>query len=100
MGIGSMFVVLVIAIVILPMIVQYIDSVEPHFSISGFKDIDVPAIPPSNDKWRPDNNTSYICRSPNDNGAPCPEGQFCDGPTQQCISNYVSGFDGVTGYFS
>jgi len=110
MGIGSMFVLLVLAIVLLPMIVRYIDSREPHFSLSGFQDIaqrysaEVSAVPSigsfNNSSWRPDKNTDYICRSPNDNGQPCQEGQFCDGTTQSCVPNYVGGSGEVVGYYS
>jgi len=96
MGIGSMFVLLTVAVILLPMVVRYMDTL-PHFAISGFQN--VPNIP-SNDSWRPDKNTSYLCRSPNNSGQPCPEGTFCDGPTNTCISNYVSGFDPTSGYYS
>jgi len=109
MGIGSMFVLLVLAIVLLPMIVRYIDTKEPHFSLSGFQDIaqrysevSVPAIGSASKlpSWRPDKNTDYLCRSPNGSGQPCQEGQFCDGTTQSCVPNYIGGSGEVVGYYS
>ena len=106
MGIGSMFVVLVVAIVLLPMIVRYIDRAEPHFSISGFQDTvneyAVSNIPKGkSDSWRPDNNTDYLCRAPNGGDRPCDEGQFCDGPTDSCINKFVGGsLDKLEGYYS
>jgi hypothetical protein len=115
MGIGAMFVLLVIAVVLLPMVVRYISTFEPHFAISGFQDIapngpssadggvaGVPAIGSASKlpSWRPDPNTNYLCRSPNEDGQPCPEGYFCDGTTQACIPTYVGGPVPTTGYYS
>ena len=118
MGIGSMFVLLVVAVVLLPMLVRYIDSNEPHFSISGFKDmvekyteedeegfrgdVSVPSIGSSSklSTWNPDSNTNYLCRSPNENGEPCQEGQFCDGTTQQCTPISVKSTNEPVGYYS
>lgn len=119
MGIGAMFVLLVVAVVLLPMIVRYISGVEAHYAISGFQDIasqgnitspsnsdggitDIPAIGSASKlpNWRPDVNTNYLCRSPNEGGQPCPEGYFCDGTTQACIPNYVGGPVPSTGYYS
>jgi hypothetical protein len=119
MGLGAMFVFLVIAVIVLPMIVRYIGSVEAHFAISGFQDIasqgtttgpssanggvaGVPAIGSASKlpTWRPDPNTDYLCRSPNEDGQPCPEGYFCDGTTQACIPTYVGGPVPSTGYYS
>lgn len=115
MGIGAMFVLLVLSVVLLPMIVRYIEGLEvTHFATQGFQDIaaangladggvaGVPAIGSASKlpNWRPDPNTDYLCRSPNEDGQPCPEGQFCDGTTQSCIPNYVGGEVPNTGYFS
>ena len=128
MGIGSMFVLLVVAVVLLPMLVRYIDRTEPHFSISGFQDmvekyteepkegyeeegyeeegfrgdVSVPTIGSSSklSTWNPDSNTNYLCRSPNENGEPCEEGQFCDGATQRCIPISVKGTNEPVGYYS
>ena len=63
---------------------------------------DIPAIGSASKlpTWRPDPNTNYLCRSPNENGQPCPEGMFCDGTTQSCIPNYVGGSVPSVGYFS
>ena len=115
MGIGAMFVLLVVAVVLLPMVVRYISRIEPHFSISGFQDV-APSGPSSADggvagvpaigsasklpSWRPDPNTDYLCRSPNEDGNPCPEGYFCDGTTQACIPTFVGGPVPTTGYYS
>jgi hypothetical protein len=117
MGLGAMFVLLVVAVVVLPMIVRYIGGMEAHYAISGFQDIapqgnndptssdgvaGVPAIGSASKlpSWRPDANTNYLCRSPNEDGQPCPEGYFCDGTTQACIPTYVGGPVPVTGYYS
>lgn len=119
MGIGAMFVLLVVAVVVLPMFVRWVDSMETHFVISGFQDLkanvgpngpstadggvsDIPAIGSASKlpTWRPDPNTDYLCRSPNEDGQPCPEGYFCDGTTQACIPTYVGGPVPSTGYYS
>jgi hypothetical protein len=116
MGIGAMFVLLVVAVIVLPMIVSYIGKNEPHFVMSGFQDMapeggpstvngevsGIPAIGSASKlpTWRPDPNTDYLCRSPNEDGTPCPEGYFCDGTTQACIPTYVGGPVPVTGYYS
>ena len=119
MGLGAMFVLLVVAVVVLPMIVRYVGSMEAHFAISGFQDIapqgtttgpsnadggvaGIPAIGSTSKlpTWRPDANTDYLCRSPNEDGQPCPEGYFCDGTTQACIPTYVGGPVPATGYYS
>lgn len=108
MGIGAMVVLLIIAVTLLPMIVRYVNRMEPHF-VSGFSNYmtpmdfegnstdqgvtDIPAIGRSSQlpSWRPDLNTNYLCRSPNESGVPCPEGQFCDGTTQGCVPVYAGG---------
>ena len=117
MGIGAMFVLLVVAVVLLPMIVRYIGGLEAtHFAAQGFQDIAVANGPSSADggvagvpaigsasklpTWRPDPNTDYLCRSPNEDGQPGPEGYFCDGTTQACIPTFVGGPVPSTGYFS
>jgi hypothetical protein len=117
MGIGAMFVLLVVAVILLPMVVRYINNIElAHFAISGFQDMTsngdisstdggvsgVPAIGSASKlpTWRPDPNTNYLCRSPNEDGTPCPEGYFCDGTTQSCIPTYVGGPVPTTGYYS
>ena len=116
MGIGAMFVLLVVAVIVLPMIVSYVGRMEAHFAISGFQDIapisamlssdgqvaGIPAIGSASKlpTFRPDANTDYLCRSPNEDGQPCPEGYFCDGTTQACIPTYVGGPVPSTGYYS
>ena len=115
MGIGAMFILLVLSVVLLPMIVRYIEGLEvTHFALQGFQDLaasgdltgggvaGVPAIGSASKlpSYRPDPNTDYLCRSPNEDGQPCPEGQFCDGTTQACIPTYVGGEVPSTGYFS
>jgi hypothetical protein len=119
MGIGAMFVLLVLAIVVLPMIVRWVGRNDPFYAISGFQDITsnsgpsgpssadggvagIPAIGSASKlpSWRPDPNTDYLCRSPNESGQPCPEGYFCDGTTQACIPTYVGGPVPTTGYYS
>ena len=113
MGIGSMFIFLILAVVLLPMIVRYIGMNEqPFFSISGFEDC-TPSANPQLYKvpeiaataglptWRPDPNTNYLCRSPNESGTPCEEGWFCDGTTQRCVKQFPeSNINLSHGYFS
>lgn len=99
MGLGAMLLFLVVAIVVLPMVVRFIDKMEPHY-VSGFENmVQNVNVPSSNDSYRPDSNTDYMCRSPNGTGQPCDEGTFCDGTTQQCVPNYIGGTSDV-GYFS
>jgi hypothetical protein len=112
MGIGSMFIFLILAVVLLPMIVRWIGMNEqPFFSISGFADIPsanpqlykVPKIAASAElpSWVPDPNTNYLCRSPNESGKPCEEGWFCDGTTQRCVKQFPeSNIDLNHGYYS
>jgi hypothetical protein len=121
MGLGAMLVLLVLAVVLLPMVVRYVNRMENHYIISGFQNMngnkmngpdeensnddsvqDIPAIGSASKlpTWRPDPNTDYLCRSPNENGQPCPEGMFCDGTTQSCVPNYVGGPVPSLGYFS
>jgi hypothetical protein len=119
MGLGAMFVLLVVSIVLLPVVVRYIARAEPHFIISGFQDLKAESNPsgprpsgPSGPSglslgstaqlptWRPDPNTDYVCRSPHGGDQPCPEGTFCDGSSQSCVPLYVGGEVPSTGYFS
>ena len=118
MGIGAMFVLLVVVVILLPMVVRYIARLETHFAISGFQDMTggmttgpssadggvagIPAIGSASKlpTARPDPNTDYLCRSPNEDGTPCPEGYFCDGTTQSCIPTFVGGPVPSTGYYS
>jgi hypothetical protein len=126
MGLGAMFVLLVIVIVLLPMFVRFVERMTaPHFAIQGFQggpntspsgpttysggpsteDGGVAGIPAigSTSKlptWRPDPNTDYLCRSPNEDGLPCPEGMFCDGSDQRCKPTYVGGPVPSTGYYA
>ncbi len=122
MGLGAMLVLLVLAVVLLPMVVRYVNRMENHYMISGFQNMNggnkmngpdeensnddsvqnIPAIGSASKlpTWRPDPNTDYLCRSPNENGQPCPEGMFCDGTTQSCVPNYVGGPVPSLGYFS
>jgi len=100
MGIGAMFVLLVVAIVILPMIVRYIDTNEVHFVMSGFMDVPS-AASMSGPSYTPDPNTKYLCRSPNESGEPCEEGTFCDGTTNRCVKIFPkSNINLEHGYYS
>jgi len=114
MGIGAMFVLLVVSVILLPMVVRYIGRIETHFAISGFQNMTtgpsspdggvagIPAIGSTSKlpTYRPDPNTNYLCRSPNEDGIPCPEGHFCDGTTQSCIPTFVGGPVPSIGYYS
>ena len=101
MGLGAMLLILVAAVVVLPMIVRYIDKMEPHY-VSGFQDMMVENVPTVSKptSYTPDRNTDYLCGSPNGSGQSCSEGTFCDGPTQTCVPNYVGGTVPETGYFA
>jgi hypothetical protein len=111
MALGSMFVLLVVVVLLLPIVLRFINRLfMPHYAISGFQDIagsmngvsNIPAIGSTSKlpTWRPDANTDYLCRSPNEDGNPCPEGMFCDGTTQSCIPVYTGGSVPSTGYFA
>lgn len=113
MGLGAMLVLLVIAVAILPMIISFVGKMTgPHYMMSGFQDgpsgepdggvKNVPAIGRASQlpTFRPDMNTNYLCGSPNENGMPCPEGQFCDGTDQTCKPLYVGGEVPTVGYYA
>jgi|LauGreDrversion4_2_1035121.scaffolds.fasta_scaffold11116_6 hypothetical protein len=114
LSLGTMFILLVLAVAILPLFIRYLSAMEPHFVISGFQDLHGASVQQDNrvlsvpsqgstaslPVWRPDPNTDYICRSPNGSDQPCPEGTFCDGPTQSCVSKYVGGPVPTEGYFA
>lgn len=114
MGIGAMFLLLVIAVVFLPMIVRYIDRMEPQLIISGFQNPSEPVteeltihsnkgdvtVPSSANTYRVADNGRFMCSSPNGTGQSCPEGTFCDAATQSCIAQYVGGPVPDTGYFA
>ena len=110
MGIGAMFVLLVVAVILLPIIVRYVDRMDVHYSISAFQDLTaahaegVTSVPSATGSMSQhdakDSHTGSMCRSPNGGGLPCPEGTFCDGTTQSCISTYVGGAVPDTGYFA
>jgi hypothetical protein len=106
MSLGAMFLLLVIAVVILPIIVRYIDRMEPQYIISGFQDVAAPAVAkdavkaPQTETFRMTENGRYLCNSPNGSGQSCPEGTFCDAATQSCIANYMGGPVPDTGYFA
>jgi hypothetical protein len=76
MGIGAMFVLLILAVVLLPMIVRYIGKNTYHYSISGFENpasdtIEIPsAVAQSyqSPNYVPDRYTNYLCRSPPNSG--------------------------------
>lgn len=93
MSLGTMMVLLVIAIALMPLFKNTMASV------SGFQDIQVPAaasgagLPVIRD---------YTCRSPNNDNVPCPEGTFCDGSRQICEKRYIgnSAANDIVGYYA
>lgn len=105
MGLLSMLVLLVAIIAIVPWILRTLIR-----TVSGFEDspssggpsMQVPSVSSmgSGMRYVPDRNTDYLCRSPNDNGVPCPEGEFCDGTTQSCQKKTVPSTSMITGYFA
>lgn len=112
MSLGAMFVLLIVSVIVLPMIVRYINRIEPHFVISGFQDLQNAAEAVASDavqnipsvsgmsapSYHPDKNTNYMCRSVN--GQPCPEGTRCDGITNSCIPLMPKGSNDVVGYYA
>jgi hypothetical protein len=105
MGLGTMFVLLVVCVALLPMLVRYIDTIDVHYNISGFEN-SIPQVSTDstmrgkNVTIERDSNTNYMCNSPNGNGESCPEGTFCDGTTQSCVSIYPRGGGEVVGYYA
>jgi hypothetical protein len=110
MGIGAMFILLVVVIIALPMFIKFVARMTgEHYMISGFRDgpdgsDEVKNVPGAAaggrlSTYRPDANTDYICRSPNESGTPCPEGTYCDGVDQSCKPIYVGGV-AETGYYA
>ena len=109
MGIGAMFVLLILAVVLLPMFVRYIDKNTYHYSISGFQNpasdtIEIPsAVAQSyqSPDYVPDKFTNYLCRSPAGSGyQPCKEGTFCDGTSNSCVNISPKKTNKVVGYYS
>lgn len=116
MGLGAMFVLLVVSVMILPALVRWLSTMEPHYVISGFQDLNAAArVEETRDQvlsppqlgttaqlpvWRPDPNTDYLCRSPGGGDQPCPEGTFCDGTSQSCIPTHVGGNVPSEGYYA
>ena len=104
MGLGAMLLFLVAAVIILPIVVRFIDKMEPHY-VAGFQNMmddrvkDLPSIP-AEKTYHPDENTDYMCRSPNGSDEPCPEGTFCDGASQSCMKSYPGGAVPDTGYYA
>lgn len=101
MSLVSMLVLLVAIVALVPWILRTLIR-----TVSGFEDApsvnSVPSVTTmgSGMRYVPDRNTDYLCRSPNDNGVPCPEGEFCDGTTQSCQKKSVASTNMVTGYFA
>lgn len=108
MGIGAMFVLFVAVVVLLPMFVRFVSRMTgEHYIISGFRDgpddqvaMSSTGVAAKLPTWRPDHNTDYLCRSPNEDGNPCPEGTFCDGVDQSCKPLYVGGPVPDMGYYA
>jgi hypothetical protein len=110
MGLGAMFVLLVVVIILLPAVMNLLRRFTGvHFEMDGFQDVmksseevSVPSIGASAalPSWVPDPNTNYLCRAPHGGATPCPEGTFCDGTTQMCIPTYVGNSVPDVGYFS
>jgi hypothetical protein len=95
MGLGAMLVFLVVAIAVLPMVVRFIDRMEPHYVISAFEDLNVQSVPsiPNGESMR---DSPFMPAT--QGGDQCPEGSFYDGA--QCVKTYVGGPVPDTGYFA
>jgi len=94
MGLGAMLVFLVIAVAVLPMVVRFIDRMEPHYVISAFEDLNVQSVPTMPTMVSVNNPFMPAVQS----GDQCPEGSFYDGA--QCVKTYVGGEVPDTGYFA
>jgi hypothetical protein len=109
MGIVSMLILLVAVVALLPWVVRILLR-----SVSGFEDVShtpAPEITRGGNSsgagagsmsldYVPDRNTNYLCSTPNNSGIPCPEGEFCNGVTQQCEKKYIPSMSDIVGYFS
>ena len=84
MGVLALFVVLIVVVALSTVLLRYLFRVT-----SGFTDLS--GITSSNQTPVQDPNTAYLCNSPNGNGVPCEEGQFCDGTTQRCVKKTAFG---------
>jgi len=93
MGLGAMLVFLVVAVAVLPMVVRYIDRMEPHYVVSAFEDMVQPVAVPKGESMR---NSPFMPAT--QGGDQCPEGSFYDGA--QCVKTYVGGPVPDTGYFA
>jgi hypothetical protein len=82
MGILALFVVLIVVVALSTVFLRYLFRIT-----SGFTDLS--GITSSNQTPVQDSNTAYLCNSPNGNGVPCKEGEFCDGTTQRCVKTTV-----------
>jgi len=94
MGILALFVILIVVVAFSTVLLRYLFRVT-----SGFTDL--AGITSSNQTPVQDPNTAYLCNSPNGDGVPCGEAEFCDGTTQRCVKKTAFGGQVPdTGYFS
>lgn len=123
MGLGAMLVFLVVAVVILPILVRYVNRWE----VSGFQNMQETTTTGASDSFASSDSLGAsvamenavtavpsgmgasgqlsavagpLCRSPNNGDQPCPEGTFCDGVTQTCVSSFVGGAVPDSGYYA
>jgi hypothetical protein len=96
MSLIGMIILLVVIVAVLPWGLRMLVR-----SVAGFEDASSQAgpAPSMNSGYVPDPNTNYICRSPNNSGTPCPEGEFCDGTTQACQRISAPATEQVVGYY-
>jgi hypothetical protein len=98
----STIVGLILAMIILPRIVSYVDRMEPHFAISGFQDMPAPTseqaprIEPTGLVKDP----SSMVRKATCGTQVCPEGSFCDDLSQTCTPLYPSSDVPDEGYYA
>ena len=82
-GIGALFVIMLIALVVLPMLLS-------RFKMrAGFVDIGDSVTMSSAGLVRERDSMFLPCRGVN--GQPCPEGTFCDGATGSCTPIAMAG---------
>jgi len=96
MGLGAMLVFLVVAVAVLPMVIRYIDKMEPHYIVSAFEDMQVQPVSSMPSMNNGAKNSPFMPAI--QSGDQCPEGSFYDG--NQCVKTFVGGAVPDTGYFA
>jgi hypothetical protein len=102
LSISSMFILLVVVIIVLPLIVKMVGyrSVQ-YFTDMNQVDISHLQLPASTQSNYGENFPMALPCKADKNGNVCPEGTFCDGSSMECVSLTVpSTISDPTGFFS